>query len=68
MQHVLPVVINAYAPMVAQGIYLSDDLKAAFENFTTKVEENWLQPADREPTTPLGRAYFNFWMKYNSEN
>ena len=45
MQHVLPVFINAHATMVAQGITISDDLKAAFKN--------WLQPPDKEPRTSV---------------
>lgn len=53
--------------MLAQGKTLSDDLKVAFETFLAKVEENWLKPPNKEPTTLLGRAYYNFWAKFNEQ-
>ena len=53
--------------MLAQGKTLSDDLKVAFETFLAEVEENWLKPPNKEPTTPLGRAYYNFWAKFNEQ-
>lgn len=46
-----------------------DDLKVAFKTFLAEGEENWLKPLDKEPTSLLGRAYFNFWMEFsNLEN
>ena len=59
--------LNAHATMLAKGKTLSDDLKVAFETFLTKVEENWLEPPNKEPNTPLGRAYYNFWTKFDEQ-
>jgi len=58
-------VLNAHATMLAQGKTPSDDLQGAFDSFLTKVEEHWLQPPNKEPTTPLGSAYYTFWSKFN---
>lgn len=60
--------LNAHATMLAQGKTLSDDLKVAFETFLAKVEENWLKPPNKEATTPLGRAYCDFWTKFNEQS
>ena len=60
-------VVIAHAAILAQEEPLSDDLKVAFRTFLAKVEENWLEPPNEEPNTPLGRAYFNFWMKYSEQ-
>ena len=35
-------VLNARATLVVRGQGLSDELKAAFQTFVDKVEENWL--------------------------
>ena len=61
-------VLNAHATLLAQGKTPSEDLKEAFESFLTKVEENWLQPANKEPTSPLGRAYYEFWRIFKEQS
>ncbi len=60
-------VLDAHATMVAQGKFLPDDLKVAFNSFLAKVEENWLQPPNKEPNTPLGSAYYTFWKIFNQQ-
>ena len=60
--------LNAHATMLAKGKILSDDLKVAFETFLAKVEENWLEPPNKDPNTPLGRAYYDFWTIFDEQN
>ena len=60
-------VLNAHATMVAQGKIIPQDLKVAFDCFLAKVEENWLKPPDKDPNTPLGCAYYNFWKIFNQQ-
>ena len=60
-------VLNAHATMVAQGKIVPDNVKVAFNSLISQVEENWLQPPNKDHTTPLGSAYCNFWNKYNQQ-
>ena len=53
--------------MLAQGKIPSDDLKAAFNSFLVTAEEFWLQLPNKEPTSPLGSAYYAFWKKFDEQ-
>ena len=60
-------VLNAHAALLAQGKSPSKDVKEAFEAFLNEVERNWLKPANEEPTSPLGLAYYGFWKSYREQ-
>jgi hypothetical protein len=58
-------VLNSHATLKAQGKTISQGLGSAFANFTTKVEQFWLQSPTSDPKSPLGAAYYEFWNHYN---
>ena len=55
--------LDAYATSVTQG-KMSEEVTRAFGCFITRVKQNWLQPPNQEPNTPLYSAYYAFWNKH----
>lgn len=59
-------VLNAHATRLAQKKPLTVKAEMAFDNFIARVKEFWLCNPTEDSNSPLGRAYYEFWMHHNS--